>query len=147
MTCPLSRKEISKFLQVDERLVEGLWRSGKLKRSIENEHRPTHDLRHSDSYDLLEYLLVFDRLPTRLSRCTAELWVEKLTEVLDLKEFKTASTSEIALTLSRNAIHDRLCANREKSEEIALLCISVIQKIESFCVEADRSFQENSSKL
>lgn len=137
MIIPMSRKEISTILDVEEIYVEHLWNRGELRRSIENEYRSCSGLRQSCAFDVLEYLLSAKKLQVTMSRELAALWVTNLAEVLDIQEFGDPSLPIITKALYDMSLEDGLCEMGNNSQLIAFVCVATFREIDQMCASID----------
>ena len=136
MSTPLSRNEIATLLDCNGAFVEDLWAKGILRRSVENDSRPLEDLRHSDSYDVLEYLLTTGQLHVTLSKELAALWVANLAEVLEWKGIENAALSDITKILYDYALDDNLCEMDNYPDKTAYVCAAAFREIDRVSVSS-----------
>ena len=139
MHIPLALEEVASFLKIPVWVVEGLVRSGHLKRTIGCPYRPNPALYRSSIYDVLEFMLWAGNSQEELRRETAALWVCVLAECDEEDGFQTASTMQQTAQIVETAVCEGFAVNDKCSVRIAENILSTRTKLVRFCEESDRN--------
>ena len=124
MHIPMAREEIACFLEIGADVVDSLWASGELQKTLHCPFRPFADLNYSTAYDVLEYALSSGNLPVRLPKDVAALWVALLAEANESEDYEEARWQRQVELLLDMATEDRLAIITTGAVKVA--CVVVL---------------------
>lgn len=137
MHLPVAREEIAHFLEINPTGVDQLWHSKRLQRTISCPYRDSPLLNWSSQYDVLEYALVSDDLPVRLSKEGAALWILILAEADEDEAFRNFTLEGQIDHLVSMAFQDGFATDVSTCVRIATTIFASRFALNNLCQEAD----------
>lgn len=113
MQLPLSRIEISNFMEISIYTIEMAWRDGRLQKSLFADGRNNYYLAQSTIFDAIEFRLSYAGGPYQISREHSAIWVSYLCEVSELSSWQSMTPKDRQSQLLGAAIEDGLCQTND----------------------------------
>ncbi|WP_300038508.1 hypothetical protein [uncultured Roseobacter sp.] len=140
MHVPLSRNEIASFLKIDEPLVEKLWLSGSLRRSLSNDLRANTALAQSSMFDVLELALSSGLLGVKVSKQDAETWTELLCRACDWGDWYQWSAKQKIDCLTDYAFDcEKICSSSIDFRFTAEVLTAAQSRLFELCMANDKN--------